>query len=66
MQRGGLWGSGGRRAQRVPVRQEERHSRILAELVTQQAKTAWGVAEPSGDIFAGDFIDVELKVSIDG
>ena len=54
-----LFGSGGRCAQRMSVRQKERHSRILTELMTQQAKAARGVVEPSGDFFPGDFIDVE-------
>ncbi len=27
--------------------------------MTQQAKAARGVAEPGGNVFAGDFIDVE-------
>ena len=64
MQRGGLFGSGGRCAQRMPVRQEERHRRVLPELMTQQAKAARRVVEPSGDVFAGDFIDVEGAQSL--
>ena len=59
MQRRGLLGSGRRRTQRMPVRQEERHTRVLTELMTQQAKAARGVVEASGDLFARDFIDVE-------
>jgi len=59
MQCGGLLGSGRRCAQRMPVRQKERNSRILTELMAQQAKAARGVVEPSGDVFTGDFIDVE-------
>jgi hypothetical protein len=59
MQRRGLFGRGRRCAQCMPVRQEERHPRILTELMTQQAKAARRVVEPSRDIFTGDFIDVE-------
>src|SRR5208337_432561 len=59
MQRGRLFGRGRRCAQRMPVRQEERYPRVLTELMTQQAKAARCVVEPSGDVFAEDFIDVE-------
>ncbi|SRR5260370_39731345 len=59
MQGGGLFGSGRRRTQRMPVRQEKRYARVLPELVAQQAKAAWCVVEAGGDLFPGDFIDVE-------
>jgi hypothetical protein len=59
MQRGSLLGSGGRGAQRMPVWQEERYPAVLTELMIQQAKAARGVVEASGDLFVGDFIDVE-------
>ena len=49
----------GRCAQRMAVRQKERHAGVLTELMTQQAKAARCVIESSGDVFAGDFIDVE-------
>ena len=53
------FGRGGRCAQRMAVRQKERHAGVLTELMTQQAKAARGVVEPSGGVFAGHFIDVE-------
>ena len=43
----------------MPILQEERHFGVLTELMTQQAEAPRGVVEPGGDVFAGDFIDVE-------
>lgn len=43
----------------MPARQEERYRGVLTELMTQQAEAPRGVVEPSGDLFAGDLIDVE-------
>jgi hypothetical protein len=64
MQCRGLFVRRCRRAQRMPIRQEERHLGVLTELMTQQAKAPRGVVEPGGDLFAGDFIDVEGAQSL--
>ena len=53
------FGRGGRCAQRMAVRQKERHAGVLTELMTQQAKAPRRVVEPSGDLGAGDFVYVE-------
>jgi hypothetical protein len=42
-----------------PILQEERHFGVLTGLMTQQAEAHRSVVEPGGDVFAGDFIDVE-------
>src|ERR1700684_2684236 len=62
MQCRGLFGSRRRRAQRMPILQEERHFGVLTELMTQQAEAPRGVVEPGGDVFAASVVTSKAAI----